>query len=154
SIAASLREAATSLRMTNVGSGQLRFRNGRAPVEAEQICVPDVTQVLDSNLAGKKAVGGHLAEESKELHPRAQACIFLSILPVGNQVENFLLLFWSAIEISLAISVTAFRVEPHYSATELQLIFGILAGEQIDKFGRTRFHRAAGIRIGGNNGLA
>ena len=39
-------------------------------------------------------------------------------------------------------------------AAEFQLIVGILAGEQVDKFRRARFFGAAGIGVCGNDGLA
>ena len=48
-----------------------RLRHRRAPVETEQIGIPHIAQILDSNLAGEKAVSSHLAKKGKELHTRA-----------------------------------------------------------------------------------
>ena len=61
-------------------------------IEAEQISISHIAQIFDSNLAGEKSVGRHLAQEREELHALAQAGIFVRILAIGDQIENFLLL--------------------------------------------------------------
>src|SRR2546427_10946285 len=60
---ASLREAATPLRMT-----ALCLRHRRAPIETEQKGVPYIAQILDPNLAGEEAIGSHLPKKGKEIH--------------------------------------------------------------------------------------
>ena len=87
-----------------ISSGS-RYR--RTSIESKQEFVAYVTQILDADLAGEKAVDSHLAENSKEFYALTYAWLFISVLVIRNEIENLLLLFRSAVEIGLVISVYA-----------------------------------------------
>src|SRR5690349_15309168 len=107
----------------------LCFWNGGAAVEAEQIGVSHVSQIFDSNLAGEKAVCGHLTKKCKELYALAQAVICLRVLTIGDQIENFLLLRRGALEIGFFVAIRTSRVHPHQPAAKLQLKLRVFARE-------------------------
>src|SRR5438034_327438 len=147
--AASLREAATPLRMT-----ALRLRHRRAPIETKQKGVPYIAQILDPNLAGEEAIGSHLPKKGKEIHPWKQLGILFSARAISYQVENYFLLLRGTFEKCHAVPVLALTIQPHHATAKSQLVFRILAGEQVNKFRRPGFHGPAALAVGWNDGLA
>src|SRR5258708_28312067 len=110
------------------GSG---FRQGRAAGEFAEGGVADVLEVGDADFAGVEAVGGEVAEEGEEGYALAEPGVFLGVLAIRNEVQDFFLLLWRALHEDVAIPIRASGIQPEKPAAELQLIFGIFAGEQI-----------------------
>src|SRR5215813_9740300 len=114
---------------------KLFFRHRRASGEFLDEGIADVAQIFNPDFAGKKAIRGELAQEAEELNALAQTRITLEVLPIRDQVENFLLLRHRAIEVRLFVAVDAGIIKPHETATERELIIVIFAGQQIDELG-------------------
>src|SRR6267378_4060690 len=116
--------------------------------------ITDILKVGDADFAGVEAVGGEIAEKGKEGHALAERAILFGIFPISDQVQDFRLLFTVAIHKDIAVTVRASGVQPEESAAKFQLIFRVLAGEEIDKFRRASLARAAGLFILGDDGVA
>src|SRR6266481_7515434 len=130
------------------------FRRRGAAGELAQSGVTDILKVRDTDLAGVEAVTGKIAQKRKEGHSLAEPRIHFGVFAVGDQVQNLLLLLRRALHEDVSVTVRASRIQPEEPAAELQLIFRVLAGEQIDKFRSAGFHRTAGFFILGNDGIA
>src|SRR6267143_477902 len=130
------------------------FRRRGAAGELAQRGVPHILQVGDADLAGVEPVAREIAQKCKEGHSLAERGIFFGVLAEGDQVQNFLLLLRRALHEDVAITIRASGIQPEKPTAEFQLIFRILAGEQIDKFRRACFHRPAGFFILGDNSVA
>src|ERR1700722_17532422 len=132
----------------------LESRNGRAAGKFLHERVADVAEIFDADLAGEETVGGELAQETEEFDALAGAGIGLRVLAIGDLVENFLLLCRRALEVRAAVAIDAGIIQPHQSAAQGNLIFFVLAADEVDKFRRPGFNRALRIGVGRNNGLA
>lgn len=129
-------------------------RDRRASGKVVHECVADIAKVRNADLAGKKTVSGQIAEKRDEDNALSKLGGMFGALAISDQVEDLFLLLRCATEIRIAVTVGADRVEPHQSTAELQLVFGVLACEQIDEFGGTGLNGASGICIGGDDRLA
>src|SRR5882762_8400330 len=132
--------------------GLLRYR--RAAGEFAEGGVTYISEVGDADLAGVEAVAGEAAEEGEEGHALTERGVLLGVFPEGDEVQNFFLLLRGAFHENLAVAVGAEAVQPEESAAEAQLIFFVLAGQQVDEFRSAGFDRAAGFFVLGNNRVA
>src|ERR1700681_4888128 len=107
----------------------LEARHGRATGKFLQISIADITQIFDADFAGEKSVGRKFAQEPEKFYSLAQARIFLRVLAIRDEVENFFLLLGCAVEIDLAVAIDADVVEPHQAPTERDLIVFVFAGD-------------------------
>ncbi len=76
------------------------------------------------------------------------------IFAEGDEVEDLFLLLGRAFGENFSETVGAESIEPEETTAELQLIFGIFACEEIDKFGSASFDGAAGFFVLGDNHVA
>src|SRR6266481_1527384 len=116
--------------------------------------VADVAKVGDTDLASVEAVAGKAAQKREESHALAERSILLRVFPEGDEIQNFFLLFRRALRKDVGVTVGAETIEPEEPAAELQLIFGVLAGEQVNEFRRAGLDRAAGFFVLGNDEVA
>src|SRR5271165_1157643 len=130
------------------------FGESGTPGECSKRSVADVLKVFDADLAGVKAVAGHLAKAGKESYPLAEPGIRFRVFAISDEVEDFFPLRGSAIEKSGAVLVGTEIIKPHQAAAEFKLILVVLAGEEIDEFRRAGFNGSAGFFVRGNNGVA
>src|SRR5271169_3400596 len=126
------------------------FREGGTPGERGKRSIPDVLEVFDADLAGVKAVAGHLAKAGKESYTLAERGIRFRVFAIGEEVEDIFSLRGSGIEKGAAVLVDTEIIEPHQAAAEFKLIIVVLAGEEIDEFRRAGFNGSAGFFIRGN----
>src|SRR3981189_2081895 len=130
------------------------LRQPRAAGELAQRGVAYILEVGDADFAGVEAVSGEIAQKRKEGHALAEGAILFGIFPISDQVQDFCLLLSVAIHEDVAVTIRASGIHPEEPAAELKLIFRVLAGEEIDEFRRAGFHRAAGLFILGDDGVA
>ena len=82
-------------------ASELQSWHWRAAGEFFQECAADVAEILDPDFAGKKSVGGHIAQKRKELDSLAYAGICDRVIAISNLIENFFLLLRRAIKVEL-----------------------------------------------------
>src|SRR6266705_7081983 len=92
------------------------FRELRATRKLAERCVADVAQVGDADFAGVVAVASHVTQEREEGNSLAERGILLGVFAESDEVENFLLLLWRAIDKPFAVMIGRVAVEPEDAA--------------------------------------
>lgn len=113
--------------------------------------IADIAEVGDADFAGVVAVASEVAQEGEEGDALTERGIFLGVFVEGDEVEDFFLLFGGKVEEKFAEAVGAEMVEPEEAAAELELVFGIFGGEEVDEFGSASFDGAAGFFVFGDD---
>ncbi len=90
-----------------------------------------------------------LRRNEKNSTPWLRLAILHDVLAISDQIEHLGLLLRRAVEIGFAVAVHTCGVKPHKTAAELQLVFRILAGKQINKLRSPRLHGAPGSASAG-----
>lgn len=116
--------------------------------------IADIAEVGDADFAGVVAVASEVAQEGEEGDALTERGIFLGVFVEGDEVEDFFLLFGGKVEEKFAEAVGAEMVEPEEAAAELELVFGIFGGEEVDEFGSASFDGAAGFLVFGDDQIA
>src|SRR5207237_9576843 len=88
------------------------FRKRRAPGKFALGAVADVAEVGDADFAGVVAVASHVAKKREERNALAERGILPRVFAEGNEVENFLFLFWSTLEKKLAAMIRGVSHRP------------------------------------------
>jgi len=132
----------------------LNAGDGWAAGEFSQEGVAFVAEILDADFAGEKAVGGEVAEGGKVVDGVGKGIIVFGVLAVCNDVEDFFLLRGGAINPRLGEAGGAGGVEPLEQIAEGFLVIRVFTGDQVNEFGRAGFDGAAGVAVGGDDGVA
>src|SRR5580692_8460414 len=138
----------------NGSRSALGFRYCGAAGKFLQVGIANVAEVFDSDFAGEESVRGVLAQHREELDTRAEPGIFVHVLAERDEIQHFCLLPPRTLQEGLPVALYAGGVKPHDPASELKLESLVLAAQQIDEFGRARFHRATAFLVGRNDRLA